>query len=349
MYQILPNISASSIKMLKKCPMAWFMAYVQGVREVESADVLRIGKVWHKLMELLRQTGNGDAGLDYLHDFYDGHGEWANEHTLLAYSFIGYQWRYQNDTIEPLETEQRFEIGYGESKIVGVIDMIFRSEAGQLLGNEYKTTGMDIDLNGDYWKNLNMGVQARMYVWARRILGKPIDGMYYDVFRKPGIRPKLLSAADTKKFLADFTYMDTLFDIQGEADDADAALFVDAERADIKWNKKGTAFQIRETRAMYGARILSLIYADPDKYFMRKEIPITEPEIQEFERELAAVYTQMESFMDAQNVYKNEDACDSPYRCPYQAICYSRRNQDVIDGETPSGYKRVRLTYGDTE
>ena len=81
---------------------------------------------------------------------------------------------------------------------------------------------------------------------------------------------------------------------------------------------------------------------------MRKEVAVTEPEILEFERELAAIYVQMERFMDSAFVYKNEDACNTPYRCPMQAICYSRRNKEVIDGVTPAGYKRIKLTFGET-
>ena len=366
--QTLPNISASSIKALKKCPMSWYLAYVQGVREVETADVLRIGTHWHKLMEYLQQDGNVERGMHYLNEQYVGLSlDLDVERAMLAYCLIGYVWRYQGDDFKVLATETRFEIPYGRpvyatetliaditgdidlesgSKIVGVMDLVYEIN-GRKLAKEYKTSGRDIDLNGDYWPNLSMGVQARMYVWASRIIGEPVEGIYYDVFRKPQIKPRLLSAKDTKVFLDKQIYMDTAFEITGEVDPGH--LDVDGSPVEIKWNTKHTAFQLRESISMYGARILSDIYEDPDKYFMRKEVVVTESELQEFERELSAVYTQMEQMMIVDNVYKNEDACDTPYRCPFQAICYSRRNQEVFDGKTPTGYKRVRLAYGETE
>ena len=355
--QTIPNISASSIKALKKCPMSWYLAYVQGIREVETADVLRIGSNWHAMMEILKGPeidpekglSRQEAALELLGERYLGMAQSLDvERTMLAYSFLGYCWRYGGeDGGETIAVETRFEIPYGMSNIVGVIDRTFITPTGRTMAAEYKTTGRDIGLSEDFWNNLSMSVQPRMYVWASREIGKPVEGIEYDVFRKPNIKPRMLSAADTKKFLVDFTYMDTMFDVAGEVDPGN--LTVDGEIVEIKWNKAGKAFAIRETMAMYGARILADIYADPDKFFRRKEVVVTEPEIIEFTRELVAVYSQMQAFMLAENVYKNEDACDTPYRCPYQAICYSRRNQEVIDGGTPAGYKRIKLTYGETK
>ncbi len=354
----LPNISASSIKALKKCPMSWYLAYVQGIREDETADVLRIGTHWHKMMEILREgdaainpeTGTTavEAALAYLNDAYVGLDfSLEAERAMLAYSFLGYVWRYQNETVQTDETEFRFRIPFGDADVVGVIDRLITTPSGRKLGYEYKTTGQDIGPSEDYWRNLNMDTQPRMYVWAARRLDRPIDGIYYDVFHKPGIRPRMLSAADTKKFLDSLTYYDTVFDIQGEVDPG--TLSVDGTKVEVKWNKAGKSFAIRETVEMYGARLLSLIYADPDKYFQRKEIVITDEELAEFELELTALYYQMNTLMDAQHVYKNEGACDSPYRCPFQNICYYRRNKAVVAGETPTGYKRIRLTYGATQ
>lgn len=390
------HLSASSIAAFKACPVRFRINYVEGLRLIEEPEVLRVGTNWHGMQQVYRNTlidlvsgndpmltGSGTPveldpaskafvlTIDWLNDRYSiipdnmTPTDWAVERAILAASFAGYVWYYQNDEAETIATEIPFELPLMHPKTgmplpvedvvrVGKIDRIVRREQG-VMNWEYKSTGSDIDPSSDYWKHLHLDTQISMYASAMRDLhaggaleqygivpDEVLAGTMYDVWHKPKISPKALTQKDTKEFVSTEKYMGTDFQVdvanEGPVEDGvSASVFIDGNRAEVEPGKKGWA--IRETPEMFGARLLADIYERPAFYFQRKEIPRTDADIREFNAELYNIYQSMKQMESNGHWFHNESSCENKFRCPNIPICYGKIN--VFDGQTPPGFRRI--------
>lgn len=139
------HVSASSIASFKKCPQAFRLAYVEGIRQEHDADVLRTGSSWHGMHEAYagpsahalrvsaeiraehpqyihgdpHDAANAygmDAAVAYLNQRYAECppwveiADWQLERQILLVSFTGYIWYWQNDPIAVLATELPFDL-----------------------------------------------------------------------------------------------------------------------------------------------------------------------------------------------------------------------------------------------
>jgi hypothetical protein len=386
------NLSASAMKVFKCCPMHWRLAHVLGIRKEEKPDVLRIGSNWHLLMEKYREaqvaatpkpigTYDGveivgketfadpvDVALEHLNEAYKDlplnktQVEWETERAKLAYAFIAYAWYWANEALETLETEIRFDLPVYHPKtgkelsmrLVGMIDRVVRKiSTGRKLVMEYKTTSQDIAPSAPFWEKLRLDGQVSTYAYASAELSWGIDGTYYDMYRKPATNPRLLTQAETKKFMKEGEWNGAVYEVKaeyqgtGHEDDTLLAVRVNGAVVELKIGAKPGAFQIRETPDMYGARLLKAIYADPEKYFQRKEVVRTAKEIRAFRTELSNICSNMEHMMENDTYFCNDGPCTPSAKggCAYPEVCYHNRIQAVVDGETPDGYRRIGETY----
>lgn len=301
--------------------------------------------------------------------------KWEIERTILLTSFIGYQWYWANDPIEFLANELPFNLPLffpksgmslpmNEVQRVGKIDHVVKWQ-GAICALERKSTSRSIDADSDYWDKSKKDTQVSMYALAFRdmwtskyapgipqIVVKAIEATpnyrfgntLYDVWKKPTIRPCMLTQKETAEFITSGDYCGQKFGVTRSAEDAPLSelgkVFVDQVECEIEPGKKG--FAIRETVEMYAARLLQDITERPEFYFQRREIVRTDAEIVEFKKELFAVY-QSQKFMTSQNVwFSNEQQCRATFKCQYLGICYGPGADSVCDGETtPNGYKRI--------
>ncbi len=298
--------------------------------------------------------------------------DWEIERTVLLYSAIGWQWHWQDDEIETLATEVSFNNQVnGVYSRRGRIDEIIR-HSGRLAVGEHKSTSKPIDSDAFYWDGLRLDSQPTMYlIEARRaqLAGELeqygvsasdplISGVLYDVWHKPTIRPKKLSQADTKKFIADGKYLDEKFETEyfGEKFEAEIVSCSEPHGVDIRVNgvltiitagkvpkptKKNpeplAPLAIRETPEMFGARLLADIQENPGKHFARKEIPRTDQELAIAEDEFFRI-ARLADFMTKRDLwFVNEHSCNATYRCSFAAICTHR--VDVSNGQVPEGFK----------
>lgn len=298
--------------------------------------------------------------------------EWALERAILLTCFIGYQWFYTNDPIEVLASEVAFDLPLHLPKIgmplpmkevkrVGKIDHIIRWQ-GMVGVLERKSTSRAIAADSDYWDKSKKDIQVSAYAAAFRdmigtgllpdsviasLCDEPLDRVgntLYDVFHKPTIKPKMLTQAETARFIAGGTYFGQQFAVQNLPHPTDPALSsytVDGETVpEMEIGKKG--FAIRETIGMFSARLLADIYERPEFYFVRREIPRTDKDIRDYRAKSFAIY-QTQKLMEKHGVwYENELSCDNPFRCSMKAICFGPGADAVCDGKTtPDGYKRI--------
>ena len=351
--------SATSISDYKRCPWLHYLRHVLRLRPIEEPETARQGTNWHKCLEILTDPEGGrDAMIAHLNEAYANCPpsieltDWEVERTVLLYSALGWQWYWSNDPglIETIAREVHFkrQVNNLYSRR-GKIDRIIRL-VGRLLLGEYKSTGKPIDSGSIYWDHLKLDSQLTLYLIEARhaqLAGQLeqygisatdplISGMLYDVWRRPTIRPKKLTQADSKKFLADGMYFDEKFELGTDEDGSTTINGVDPE---LVPGKKEGSFAIRETPEMFGARLLADIREQPEKYFARREIARTDQELERADTEFSNI-ARLTHFTTQRGLwFRNEHQCIVKWRCAFTPICLY--DIDVSDGQIPDGFRKV--------
>jgi hypothetical protein len=112
---------------------------------------------------------------------------------------------------------------------------------------EHKSSGEDITPGGDYWPRLTLDPQISMYIEGAEALGLQVDGVEYDVLRKPGLRPLKATPVESRQYT------------KPSKKEPIPRLYASQRDRD-------------ETPEEYGARCLAAIAEDPDKYYQRRII-----------------------------------------------------------------------------
>lgn len=281
--------------------------------------------------------------------------DWAIEKMKLWISGVGYDWYYEKDDFEILGEEIPFEIPLYDKDgepipgvvLVGKIDKLTRSPQGTNYIDEHKSTSKPIDSDSKYWSHLNLDTQTTLYVYAAQTLqlwgelekygikadDPLIRGVRYDVWKKPQIKAKDLSIADSKKFVEGAVYSEESFIILGDFKSG-KTVTVNGEEVTYRSDAgpKKDKIVVRETSHMYGARLMHSIIDDPQKYFARKCIARTDDDIERFEKELHGIFKTVQYMEQNDLWYHNEHQCEATFTCPYVGVCY---NNVVLDPEHP--------------
>ena len=308
--------------------------------------------------------------------------DWAIEREIVANALAAYHWLYGSESeYETVATELEFDLPLVNPETdhstpnfrrVGKIDRIIRHKvSGQLLIQENKSTSKPIDSGSTYWDRLRKDTQSKFYILAARDMqqnqdlaevglhiedvtaGNLVAGLLHDVFHKPSIRPKKLTQADSKKFVADGEYCGQQFELGTDGPDEcpDLCLTVDGAVIEIEYGvvpkplkdgtQKPTPFAIRETPGMYGARLLQDMTERPEFYFARREVPFTDQELEAFKYQIWALQKNMNEMERTGFYWENEAQCEATFKCAYCVLCYN--NVSCYDGVTvPPGFKRLR-------
>jgi hypothetical protein len=288
--------------------------------------------------------------------------DWAVEREVIANALAGYAWLYPTgmSEYETVATELEFELplrnpetGHSTPNFVrvGKIDRIIRSKAtGAILIQENKTTGKGIDSGSSYWDRLRKDTQSKFYIQAARDLwasGELVNapalpsGLLHDVFHKPTIRPSKLTQGESANFVKTGDYCGQHFEIVQSGDACHPSTLVDGVEAEVEPGKKEGSYALRETPAMYGARLLQDITQRPEFYFARREIAFTDQELLDFQYQVWALQRNMAEMERTGHYYENEQSCEATFKCPYCVLCY--QNVDVYHGQTPPGFKRLHV------
>lgn len=363
------HLSASALQTFKACPMRYHGAYDLGIRKIEDSEALRIGTNYHAIQEI---ADDMDAVMVLLNERYGDVPAHMDKEKLeierikLLYTLTGYNWHYQNDDLEVIATEIPFEIsvinpetGRALPNVVnrGKIDKFIKLD-GLVYVLDHKSTSNAVDSDSRIWKKLNLDTQMNNYVYAARRLqkegkliqygigipGPPIAGAYYDCWHKPGISPKKLSQADSKKFVETGQYCDQAFRIAANIDPIADPLYVNGICAETEPGKGEGTFAIRETPEMYGARLLADIVERPGFYFGRKELTKTDQQIERFEWELYNIYQNIKDMKRTGHWYMCEDQCEATFTCDFIEYCY---NNELISKDNLK--EGLRCIFGDKE
>jgi hypothetical protein len=352
------HLSASAIREYLHCPNCFRIAYIEGIRPDVDTESQRMGTNYHKCHEIHRTQGF-DAAVDHLNKSYAAvpptvtPEEWERERQTIAGIFAGHVWRYQNEPIDVIATEIPFRLPLFHPKTgmpisqddvvrVGKIDQLLRVN-GKIMVKDFKTTSKPIADGSEFWDHLRLDNQISFYVLALHDLHASgllepygvtaqdeIGGAYYDVVHKPSIKPKMLTQADTAALIETGTYFGTKFTITD-------LCVVDGVKTELEQGKKG--FAIRETSAMFGARLLADIYERSEFYYGRREIPRLQRDIVQFRREIYGMYQCIKQMRDGDWWYRNDQHDNAILHGTYGPICYGL--VDASNGQTPPGFKRI--------
>jgi len=195
--------------------------------------------------------------------------------------------------------------------LAGKLDVRAEEKAtGARILFDHKTSSQEItDPNAPYWRQLVIEGQVNHYMSLEWLNGNKVDAAVWDVVRKPGISPRILSKADTQEVLATGQYMDYVLT------EEDQELF---------------APESRETPAMYAARLARDSIAErPEWYFQRRQVPRLDSELRDY---MLEVWGHGQDILAARQNHRwprNSGACmlyGTP--CKYLNVC---SGYDTID------------------
>lgn len=361
------SLSATTLQAWRQCPMKFVYHKLCQLKKIETTDSLRIGTCWHKLLEICGTHERGEAmqlATEYINEQYEAvpenktRFEWDTERTILLYSLAAYNWFYdaQVEQYEVVACELDFSLPLpGISvPIIGKIDQIVRDRRGVVLVREFKSTRRAMD-DETYWGHLNLDLQVGLYVAAAnhlRVSGMLeqcgiaktdpfIDGILYNVWRKPSIRPTRLTQKASKELMKTGEYCGQKFKVSPEivADGESATIVIDDEIATATPGAKDGTYAISETTRMYGARLLTEMTSRPEVYFRQEELVRRAAELETAVNDIISMWKVIEFQGHTDTWYKNDMSCQSPYRCEFMPICYSNVEIDVEN--PPDGFEII--------
>lgn len=303
--------------------------------------------------------------------------EWAVEREILVRSFIGYHWFWTERPLQYLQSEFAFELPLLNPKVnmympreevvrVGKIDHVVLYD-GAVCNLERKSTSKGLEPDSDFWQRWQKDSQVSMYALAFRDMleagqlahlgplplkeGEPmprVGNTLLDTWHKPTIKPKELTQAATAQFLQDGMYCGEKFEVgqpllartQPSTSGALYEVTVDGVYTILEPGKKEGTYAIRETAAMYGARLMQDIYERPEFYYARREIARTQQEIDKFQHELWSIYQTQRLLDDKDLWFSNESQCRATFACQYIPICYGEGADAACAGAVPAGFKQ---------
>lgn len=273
----------------KTCRRKHWFEYEWGVRKETDPKALRIGIAGHEGLERIGKGEGIAAAVQAARDAYsecpehiDEH-DWRIEEETVVRLLCGYVWRWQDQHLEHLATEQSFRLPLVNPatsrksqtfELAGKIDGIVRLEDGRVAVLEHKLFSESLDDDSDLWSRLRIDQQLSMYVYAARQLGYEVDTCLYDVIRKPTIKP-------TDVPILDKLGMKIVLDEHGNRPMTARGQYYQSDA------KEGLTLQKRPmTVEEWGEHLNKDIAKRPGFYYARREVPRLDDDMEEFAAEL---------------------------------------------------------------
>jgi hypothetical protein len=330
-------LTASRMAKMLACPRAHYWSYEVGLKPVKVSEALRLGSAWHRAMEA-RAAGKSLDECFMAAAPADGGEVDAVAANTLSGLMRGY-WAYwgEKDDIAHqnfAEIEFKHDIPGSRSFVsAGKIDRFMTLVDGRYGMIEHKTTGESVEASSEYWLKLRFNPQVLQYVAAGRKLGWPIEVIFYDVVRKPSIAPKEIPCidADGKKIVVDAA--------------GNRVMKADGTPRESGDTAKGFTLRTKlETPEEFGDRLAADCVARPEFYFARREVPVTDQDLAEFESQRLMVSRMILSCRDQESRGRLARLDQAWPRnlgmgcqwCEYQSFCLQNINVDLE--RPPAGY-----------
>ena len=281
------------------------------------------------------------------------------ERAMILYALFAYKYHYDEQPVDTITAELPFRIPLIDPRtrkavpnvvIDGIIDKLVSVSGDPPEVMEHKSTSNDLDPSSDYWGHLRLDTQTYIYAYAAQRLqadgllepfgikadDTAIGSILYDVWKKPGIRPKKLSQGETAKLLEHDSYYDREFECKWNEQSGEFS--VDGDSVQVERLKSGAPV-IRETADMYGCRLFNEINENPTRYFARRSITRTSLDIERFEWELYNIYRTVAAHIEDNAWFHNERECNSYGKCDYCQFCFT--GQEIDPEKPPTGFVNI--------
>ncbi len=325
-------LTNSRFSCARSCLRKHFYAYEKCIRPAIISEALGIGTAVHAGIEAYSTTAGTFeerqlAAINKVTSLYDpvpsniqDLNDWAIQRVKSERLVHAYLSRYQNDEYKIIAAEKVFELPLinpetGSSSrtfaLAGKIDAIIELPDGRLAVKETKTSGDDIRLGTDYWQKWRLDSQISLYFYAARKLGFNVQCVLIDAIGKPLIRQGKATPAESRKY----TKAGVLYAGQREVD---------------------------ETPDEFANRYSESLAAEPERFFVRSEIPRLDADIEEAQYEWRQQAQLLHDCQKHGRWFRNTQSCLHPYPCAYRNICWN--NIDVKES-TPDGFIKVENAH----
>jgi len=333
-------LTHSRMQSFKLCRKKHEWAYIHGLRKDYDSKALRMGSAGHEGLDVLKKTGDVEAAVHAVEDIYFNRPDavdewdWLIERETVSCLVAAYHWRWQEQPLEIIASEQAFQIplrnpSTGASSrnwdLAGKIDGIVQ-EGNRKLVLEHKFISDDLDPNSDYWRRLVIDTQITIYTYAGRELKHDTSGVLYDLIRKPTIRPSQVA-------LLDDDGLKMVVDENGER------VFAKTGKPRQTGDKKQgyTLLTRNMTVEEWQAKLMCDIELRPDWYFQRREVARLDDDIAQMQREVWDVQKAISDATKKHAHYKTVNLGSCAY-CAYFGLCTSHVK---YDGNPVEGFVKL--------
>jgi hypothetical protein len=329
-------LTATSITTFLICQRKFFWSFEVGLKLQKISDALRFGSGWHRSMQsrwegkpIMEALTNGLGTASELDPI-----QAATLAAMLAgYCAVNGETDADVESICP-EMEFRHKLTVSKSfELAGKIDGIAKLRDGRQVIWEHKTSGEDISPDSDYWLRVRFNTQLLQYVLAARRMGVVIDAAVYDVARKPCIAPKTIPDLDENG-------LKIVIDRMGER-------VFKRGGAPLETGSTENGYTVKshlETPGEFQDRLTQDIASRPEFYFARREVPILEKELTEFETQRLVIGRQILGCRAEQKrhpqcpemAWSRNISAMTCRLCNYQSFCL--QNIEVNPDRLPTGF-----------
>jgi len=323
---VMELLTHSRQQSFKTCRKKHWFSYELGIRRDVDGKALRMGSAYHDGLEAM--SGYDSDAVDRAVDAARVHYvqcpesldvyEWEIEEETVVRLLCGYHWYWGK--LEIIAAEKPFNLPLVNPKtkrpsrtfrVAGKIDGIERIEDGRLVVRECKLFGEDIGPDSKMWNRLQVDSQISLYVHSARRIGYDVQSVLYDVTRKPTVKPErvpLLDSNDTKIVL----------DANG-----DRVIKANGEPRQTGSKKDGYELQTRDmTVEEWGEKLSNDIAERPDFYFQRIEIARLDQDLDEYQRELWDIASNIRTAQKESQHYRTVDKNTCSW-CEFFGLCTS--------------------------
>ena len=192
------EISHSSTSIARGCWQKYYWHYIEGLKPKRTSNAMQLGSVIHEAFEGFYAGLDDSTVMDGIRAKYDnliGETQDMGEQELLAldsYTAQGMWGSYPHkdrSVFDSIECEKEFSItlpNLRKVRFVGRVDGLVKID-GLWWVREMKTTGLS---PRQFIGRCNTSMQASGYVYAMRKMGYPVQGVIYDVIKRPLLRKR---------------------------------------------------------------------------------------------------------------------------------------------------------------
>jgi hypothetical protein len=330
----LTRLSQSGLQAARDCKRKYYYRYVLGLQLIGlTVAAMNFGKLWHKVLAWCFRAG--PRWRDGVNDFIGQHaGSPDDAHRVWA-MVQGYaeRWEFAERLMslheQPIEVPIRNPAtGRTSRRFVqyGFLDKLALHRDGTIWLWEHKTTSQ---IDGSTIEKLWSDSQITGYVAALRDLGIAIEGVVYDIAKKPAL--EVGKARPTHEL---HTGARPVYVVEQKTQWAEFG-------GTIRWKKKDHPFAdpIDETTAdavalgRFYERLTDWHLTTPDAYH-REEVYVSDRQIADWREDVWQVTQELLSCRRTGYWYRNTGRCYDYFRaCEYSALCQNGASEALINAE----------------